>query len=301
MFDEELEIEFEVTGDETNLEDTKNIEEKNTTEGEQTSASDGTNANDEDNSTQTSEEDNQTNGEGDNSDDGNNTNNTATNSDDFVELTHLSEKVKVKKEDLNNLAQMGLDYERVKSTRDTYKQQLNQIVPQFQKVQELANMYGVTVDELITNVNTQIESQMINHAMENGASEEIAKEYAKNKLESQRQQMIQRASMQHNQMQAQQKQQQEQEIQRFINMYPNVTEVPKEVNEMIAKGYNPVEAMQKYEYDQKEIQNQKEIEQLKLQLEGKQKNASNKNSSVGSAKSQTGSTNTDAFLEGFLM
>lgn len=100
------------------------------------------------------------------------------------------------------------------------------------------------------------------------------------------------------QEQERQKQEQLRPWQDFAKAYPHVKDfasLPEAVRNDVAEGMEPVSAMRKYELSEAK----KEIENLKQQLQIKEKNGRNKEKAIGSAASSAAEDPADAFMSGF--
>lgn len=207
--------------------------------------------------------------------------------DSYLELDHLGEKKKVNRDEAKVLAQKGLDYDRIRSERDTLKAESKKNRGVLAVLKQMADEAGMTVEDYIdyqrigtikakeTNLDSvsallkarndrlQIEKHLDEEAdreeNERIAREEAAKAEEQKAAEARHKQFI-----------------------RFSQKFPKVqaTEIPKEVWDEFSKGEDLVTA---YALHLANSSRAVEAENAKLRQEQK-----NKSRSAGSMKSHGG-------------
>jgi hypothetical protein len=196
--------------------------------------------------------------------------------DQRYKLKHNGEETEVDYDKVIELAQKGMDYDRVREERDRFRVE----APTLQKYRErdeflenLAKNSNMTVDELIENTRKMMLMQEDPELSEEEATEKVrgekaAKEEPKDSDEERRQAMFAN----------------------FVMAYPDVKpdEIPQEVWEDAARTFDLTGAFQRHE-------NRK----LKAEIATLRQNNKNKDRSTGSRRSVGATTPKDAFDEGW--
>lgn len=200
----------------------------------------------------------------------------------------------VKRDELTQLAQRGMQYDRMSMQMSGLKQERDELAQYRQtndstlnEIKQLADMAGVDVPTYLTALQENI---LVSKGME--------REQAKLWVQRQRAQAQQQAAAEEKRRQQQDavRQRQEADIQEFVSRYQSVDPktIPQSVWDAVRKGDTLVNAYSRYEVQQLREENQR----LQQQLKTNQKNEENKQRSVGSVNSN-GQPKEDPFMSGF--
>lgn len=200
----------------------------------------------------------------------------------------------VKRDELTQLAQRGMQYDRMSMQMSGLKQERDELAQYRQtndstltEIKQLADMAGVDVPTYLTALQENI---LVSKGME--------REQAKLWVQRQRAQAQQQAAEEEKRRQQQDavRQRQEADIQEFVSRYQSVDPktIPQSVWDAVRKGDTLVNAYSRYEVQQLREENQR----LQQQLKTNQKNEENKQRSVGSVNSN-GQPKEDPFMSGF--
>lgn len=201
----------------------------------------------------------------------------------------------VKRDELTQLAQRGMQYDRMSMQMSGLKQERDELAQYRQandgtlaEIKQLADMAGVDVPTYLTALQENI---LVSKGME--------REQAKLWVQRQRAQAQQQAAAeaQRRQQQDAVRQRQEADIQEFVSRYQSVDPktIPQSVWDAVRKGDTLVNAYGRYEVQQLREENQR----LQQQLATKEQNANNRSKAVGSVQSAGSKVNTDDFVSGF--
>lgn len=205
----------------------------------------------------------------------------------LVELKHLGNIVRVKPDELQALAQMGLDYQRIREDRDNARAEVSRLKELEAFLQELAAPNNMSVEDLIDNTRAQVIADR----------DGIDKQVALDRVRLDRERKAFEAQKGNADKLDQEKKQEEAKRQnnflRFSQEYPDInpTDIPKEVWDSFAKGEDLVSAYAKYEAKTLRA----EVASMKEKLETAEKNAENKKRSTGSQTSAGASSEMDDF------
>ena len=201
----------------------------------------------------------------------------------------------VKRDELTQLAQRGMQYDRMSMQMSGLKQERDELAQYRQtndstltEIKQLADMAGVDVPTYLTALQENI---LVSKGME--------REQAKLWVQRQRAQAQQQAAAeaQRRQQQDAVRQRQEADIQEFVSRYQSVDPktIPQSVWDAVRKGDTLVNAYSRYEVQQLRNENQR----LQQQLATKEQNANNRSRAVGSMQSAGSKVNADDFMSGF--
>lgn len=201
----------------------------------------------------------------------------------------------VKRDELTQLAQRGMQYDRMSMKMSSLKQERDELAQYRQtndstltEIKQLADMAGVDVPTYLTALQENI---LVSKGME--------REQAKLWVQRQRAQAQQQAAAeaQRRQQQDAVRQRQEADIQEFVSRYHSVDPktIPQSVWDEVRKGDTLVNAYSRYEVQQLREENQR----LQKQLATKEQNENNRSKSVGSVQSAGSKVNADDFMSGF--
>ncbi len=201
----------------------------------------------------------------------------------------------VKRDELTQLAQRGMQYDRMSMQMSGLKQERDELAQYRQtndstltEIKQLADMAGVDVPTYLTALQENI---LVSKGME--------REQAKLWVQRQRAQAQQQAAAeaQRRQQQDAVRQRQEADIQEFVSRYQSVDPktIPQSVWDAVRKGDTLVNAYSRYEVQQLRDENQR----LQQQLATREQNANNRSKAVGSMQSAGSKVNADDFMIGF--
>lgn len=202
---------------------------------------------------------------------------------------------KVKRDELTQLAQRGMQYDRMSMQMSGLKQERDELAQYRQtndstltEIKQLADMAGVDVPTYLTALQENI-------LVSKGMEREQAKLWVQRQREQARQQAA--AEAQRRQQQDAVRQRQEADIQEFVSRYQSVDPktIPQSVWDAVRKGDTLVNAYSRYEVQQLREENQR----LQQQLATKEQNANNRSRAVGSMQSAGSKVNADDFMSGF--
>lgn len=167
----------------------------------------------------------------------------------FLVLKHLDETREVTREEATELAQKGMDYDRVRERMDSFKKELDEARPALTLVKQYADMMKMTVTEYLDYCRTQ---ELVNGGMsEEQAKRQVdldkreadlsAKEAAAQQADTDRKTAEQTAQAA--------KEKQQRDFNDFIKRFPTVkaTDIPKEVWDAVGKGDSLVTAYTQYQ------------------------------------------------------
>lgn len=203
--------------------------------------------------------------------------------DQSFELKHLDEVRTVNRDEVIQLAQKGMDYDRVRTKYDEAKPQIEWFSKNATSVkwlEDLAQKQGVSFGELIDQTRAQIMANETNQSLAvcRGI---VANERKAAELEAEKARMDTPEARK------------QRDIQDFIREYPeqakNPEALPKEVWEAVNRGETLVNAYRAYEL--KEVKAQ--LEQQKIEAARKAQEEKNRARSTGSL-STSGKTTADA-------
>lgn len=205
----------------------------------------------------------------------------------------------VKRDELTQLAQRGMQYDRMSMQMSGLKQERDELAQYRQtndstltEIKQLADMAGVDVPTYLTALQENI-------LVSKGMEREQAKLWVQRQREQARQQARQQAAAeaQRRQQQDAVRQRQEADIQEFVSRYKSVDPktIPQSVWDAVRKGDTLVNAYSRYEVQKLREENQR----LQQQLATKEQNENNRSKSVGSMQSAGSKVNADDFMSGF--
>lgn len=201
----------------------------------------------------------------------------------------------VKRDELTQLAQRGMQYDRMSMQMSGLKQERDELAQYRQtndstltEIKQLADMAGVDVPTYLTALQENI-------LVSKGMEREQAKLWVQRQQAQAQQQAAEEA--QRRQQQDAVRQRQEADIQEFVSRYQSVDPktIPQSVWDAVRKGDTLVNAYGRYEVQQLRDENQR----LQQQLATKEQNANNRSKTVGSMQSAGSKVNADDFMSGF--
>jgi DNA-binding phage protein len=221
--------------------------------------------------------------------------------EEVFELKYDKQVEKVNREKVVELAQKGMNYDRIVEQRDRLRQE-NEEYRKFQDENtatlELLNAAvsssGMTVPQFLKTVR---ENVLRSKGLSNDAiAERIAREDAERKL-AEKQRADERRDQETNEKNAQ-TEKQKREVEAFVSAYPNVD--PKSISQEVWDAVNRGESLLSAYTRQENKSLQSKVKELTSTIEAMQQNTKNKEKSVGSVKSDGKETGKDPFLEYFM-
>lgn len=218
--------------------------------------------------------------------------------EELFDLKYMKETKQVNRQEVVELAQKGMDYDRAIQQRDSLRNSLQEQLTwrannedTLSTIENLAKQSGVDVAEFVRNLRTNMLMKQ-DGLTRNEAHERILREDAEKKLAKKEQADLktQEATMQQTRAQK--------EIAAFNDRYPNVDvqTIPDEVFRRAASGEVTLSgAYAEHLNSQLNAEN----ERLRAELAAEKQNKINKQKAVGSAKTEGANANYDDFLAGF--
>ena len=200
-----------------------------------------------------------------------------------VTLKVYGQEVNVPKTQLNELAQKGLAYDRLRQERDALANGR-----EMQLLQRYAAASGMEMGQYLDYLERSLDAAALKRETDAGMPEKQARE-----LLTLRQKEAQRRAAES--AAAAQRQKTEPYLE-LVRAYPNLTSLPPEVVKRIGAGERPLEAYRAYELQQARA----EIETLKAAQKAKAADERNRKTAAGSAAGVGNGKEQDEFLAGFL-
>lgn len=206
--------------------------------------------------------------------------------DQLFTLKHLGETKDYSKDEIIPLAQKGLDYDRIRTERDTLKSEQATLKEHEEFLKELAELAGQSVEELMIATKARLIVQdekkkgrdiSLENAMYRVQSDMKAKKAAPVKTAIQ------------------------ESFARFAELYPDVKaeDIPKEVWTEFADGKRDLSVVYTEYLSRAELRKtQQELKQLKEKMSAAEQNQKNRQRSTGSRRSN-GSPHVDHDLDGW--
>lgn len=205
---------------------------------------------------------------------------------DQLTLKYLGQEKTVTREEAVTLAQKGMDYDRIRTERDTLKAASEESAKNGEAVkflQDLAQKQGYTVPELIDSIRAKeiAEREQIDVSVALGR---VKNQRTERELLSEKEKLTQSKTKETDEQAAAQKRRQD--VDDFISAYPDKRDLkglPEEVWDAVRAGEKLVHAYNRYEV--KRLGD--ELKKLNGQLETERQNVKNKTRATGS-QSTTG-------------
>ena len=200
-----------------------------------------------------------------------------------VTLKVYGQEVKVPKTQLNELAQKGLAYDRLRQERDALAGGR-----EMQLLQRYAAASGMEMGQSLDYLERSLDAAALKRETDAGMSEKQARELLELRQKEAQRRAAESAA-------AAQRQRTEPYLE-LVRAYPNLTSLPPEVVQRISAGERPLEAYRAYELAQAKA----EIETLKAAQKAKAAEEKNRKTVAGSAAGIGNGKEQDEFLAGFL-
>lgn len=221
-----------------------------------------------------------------------------TQDEELFDLKHNKETKQYTRQQMTELAQKGLDYERVTGQRDRLQQEIAELTRFRDENSGIISMLKSAAEASGKGEAEFIRAVRMNALIAQGVNREVAEERilredAERNLTAQQQKT---EAAQNSKKEAEQRQRDD--IARFQKKYKDVDPktIPQEVWDSVRSGELLTEAYG--EYQRRELERQ--LREANEKLAARTKNESNKQKTLGSLQSTAQATGKDLFLEGFL-
>lgn len=215
--------------------------------------------------------------------------------EELFDLKFNKEIRKVNRQEVTELAQKGLNHDRILEQRDHLQQENAELLKFKQDNEAIIGLLDAAARKSGTDRNTFLQSVRENAYVSQGLSRDAAHERVLREDAEQRLSRTEKADAEKQQAQQGQELARQQDIERFLKLYKDVdpNTIPKEVWDDVRNGETLVSAYGRYENRQLAESNRK----LQESLNALKQNEKNKQKSIGSAKTEGKETAKDPFLE----
>ena len=220
--------------------------------------------------------------------------------EELFDLKFNKEIRKVNRQEVTELAQKGLNHDRILEQRDHLQQENAELLKFKQENEAIIGLLDAAAQKSGTDRDTFLQSVRENAYVSQGLSrdaahERVLREDAEQRLSRSEKLEAERNRSQQSQQEQEQEQARQQDIDRFLKLYKNVDPgtIPKEVWDDVRNGETLVSAYGRYENRQLAESNRK----LQESINALKQNEKNKQKSIGSAKTEGKETAKDPFLE----
>lgn len=214
------------------------------------------------------------------------------------ELKFNKETRKVSRQEMTELAQKGLNHDRMQQQRDQFRTERDELAKYKEENGSLLELLGIVAQRSNMQPADFLNAMRENLYVSRGdtretARQRIAKEDAERKLNAEKEEKQRKQDAE-----AAEKQYREREAQSFWKVFGKVKveDIPQEVWEEANETGSLVGAYGRYQNQQL----QKQIKDLETKLAAKDKNEENRKKTVGSMKSDGNGDQDDDFLSGFM-
>lgn len=214
--------------------------------------------------------------------------------EELFDLKFNKEIRKVSRQEVTELAQKGLNHDRILEQRDHLQQENAELLKFKQDNEAIIGLLDAAAQKSGTDRNTFLQSVRENAYVSQGLSRDAAHERVLREDAEQRLSRTEQLEAAKDKGQQEQEQARQQDIERFLKLYKDVdpNTIPKEVWDDVRNGETLVSAYGRYENRQLAESNRK----LQESLNALKQNEKNKQKSIGSAKTE-GKETRDPFLE----
>lgn len=215
--------------------------------------------------------------------------------EELFDLKFNKEIRKVSRQEVTELAQKGLNHDRILEQRDHLQQENAELLKFKQDNEAIIGLLDAAAQKSGTDRNTFLQSVRENAYVSQGLSRDAAHERVLREDAEQRLSRTEKADAEKQQAQQGKELARQQDIERFLKLYKDVdpNTIPKEVWDDVRNGETLVSAYGRYENRQLAESNRK----LQESLNALKQNEKNKQKSIGSAKTEGKETAKDPFLE----
>lgn len=221
--------------------------------------------------------------------------------EELFDLKFNKEIRKVNRQEVTELAQKGLNHDRILEQRDSLQRQNAELLKFREENDGIIAMLDTAAQKSGMDRNTFLQSVRENAYVAQGLSRDAAHERVLREDAEQRLSKADKREAERNQAQQTAEQRQEaqrQDIERFLKLYKNVdpNTIPKEVWDEVREGETLVTAYGRYENRRLSEDNRK----LQESINAMKQNEKNKQKSIGSVKTDGKETAKDPFLTYFM-
>nr|DAI45983.1 MAG TPA: hypothetical protein [Caudoviricetes sp.] len=215
--------------------------------------------------------------------------------EELFDLKFNKEIRKVSRQEVTELAQKGLNHDRILEQRDHLQQENAELLKFKQDNEAIIGLLDAAAQKSGTDRNTFLQSVRENAYVSQGLSRDAAHERVLREDAEQRLSRTEQLEAAKNKGQQEQELARQQDIERFLKVYKDVDpgQIPKEVWDDVRGGETLVSAYGRYENRQLAESNRK----LQESINALKQNEKNKQKSIGSAKTEGKETAKDPFLE----
>lgn len=215
--------------------------------------------------------------------------------EELFDLKFNKEIRKVNRQEVTELAQKGLNHDRILEQRDHLQQENAELLKFKQENEAIIGLLDAAAQKSGTDRNTFLQSVRENAYVSQGLSRDAAHERVLREDAEQRLSRTEQLEAAKDKGQQEQEQARQQDIERFLKLYKDVdpNTIPKEVWDDVRNGETLVSAYGRYENRQLAESNRK----LQESINALKQNEKNKQKSIGSAKTEGKETAKDPFLE----
>lgn len=215
--------------------------------------------------------------------------------EELFDLKFNKEIRKVNRQEVTELAQKGLNHDRILEQRDHLQQENAELLKFKQENEAIIGLLDAAAQKSGTDRNTFLQSVRENAYVSQGLSRDAAHERVLREDVEQRLSRTEQLEAAKDKGQQEQEQARQQDIERFLKIYKDVdpNTIPKEVWDDVRNGETLVFAYGRYENRQLAESNRK----LQESINALKQNEKNKQKSIGSAKTEGKETAKDPFLE----
>ncbi len=215
--------------------------------------------------------------------------------EELFDLKFNKEIRKVNRQEVTELAQKGLNHDRILEQRDHLQQENAELLKFKQENEAIIGLLDAAAQKSGTDRNTFLQSVRENAYVSQGFSRDAAHERVLREDAEQRLSRTEQLEAAKDKGQQEQEQARQQDIERFLKLYKDVdpNTIPKEVWDDVRNGETLVSAYGRYENRQLAESNRK----LQESINALKQNEKNKQKSIGSAKTEGKETAKDPFLE----
>ena len=215
--------------------------------------------------------------------------------EELFDLKFNKEIRQVNRQQVTELAQKGLNHDRILEQRDHLQQENAELLKFKQDNEAIIGLLDAAAQKSGTDRNTFLQSVRENAYVSQGLSRDAAHERVLREDAEQRLSRTEKADAEKQQAQQGQELARQQDIERFLKLYKDVdpNTIPKEVWDDVRNGETLVSAYGRYENRQLAESNRK----LQESINALKQNEKNKQKSIGSAKTEGKETAKDPFLE----
>lgn len=216
--------------------------------------------------------------------------------EELFPLKYNKETKSYTKSEVTELAQKGLNYDRILEQRDNYQKQVEDLQKFRTDNEDVVSLLETIAKASDMDVPKLLSAMRENMLVSSGLSREAAKERMRAE-DAERKLAKSQAQKSENESKAAAEKRQKDDVDAFVKAYPDVKAetIPQEVWEAVRKGESLVSAYGRYDNKRLAAENKK----LQEKIAAREQNEKNKQKSLGSMKSSSKETPKDPFLDAF--